>query len=111
MKIRGSGACVIMNAPRLKVHYRTMRINGNLAKALAETALAWPLLAPARSGRMGNEQNSPFGTIKARMGATHFLMKTMPRVATEMAPHVFAYNLTRVLSIMGVRPLMAAMQG
>ncbi len=53
----------------------------------------------------------PFGTIKARMGATHFLMKTMPRVAAEMALHVLAYNLTRVLNIMGVRPLMAAMQG
>ena len=33
----------------------------------------------------------PFGTIKARMGATHFLMKTLPRVATEMALHVLAY--------------------
>ena len=45
------------------------------------------------------------------MRATHFLMKTMPRVATEMALHVLAYNLTRVLNIMGVGPLMAAMQG
>ena len=51
----------------------------------------------------------PFGTIKARMGATHFLMKTLPRVASEMALHVLAYNLTRVMNIMGVRPLMAAM--
>ena len=44
----------------------------------------------------------PFGTIKARMGATHFLMKTLPRVASEMALHVLAYNLTRVMNIMGV---------
>ena len=51
----------------------------------------------------------PFGTIKARMGATHFLMKTLPKVTTEMALHVLAYNLTRVMNIMGVRPLMAAM--
>ena len=51
----------------------------------------------------------PFGTIKARMGATHFLMKTLPRVASEMALHVLAYNLTRVMNIMGIRPLMAAM--
>ena len=43
----------------------------------------------------------PFGTIKARMGATHFLMKTLPRVASEMALHVLAYNLTRVMNIMG----------
>jgi transposase len=52
----------------------------------------------------------PFGTIKARMGATHFLMKTLPRVASEMALHVLAYNLTRVMNIVGVRPLLAAMR-
>jgi transposase len=52
----------------------------------------------------------PFGTIKARMGATHFLMKTLPRVASEMALHVLAYNLTRVMNIMGIQPLLAAMR-
>jgi hypothetical protein len=52
----------------------------------------------------------PFGTIKARMGATHFLMKTLKRVSTEMALHVLAYNLTRVMNIMGIRPLLAAMR-
>jgi len=52
----------------------------------------------------------PFGTIKARMGATHFLMKTLPRVAAEMALHVLAYNMTRVLNIMGTKPLIAAMR-
>jgi hypothetical protein len=52
----------------------------------------------------------PFGTIKARMGATHFLMKTLPRVALEMALHVLAYNLTRVMNIMGIQPLVAAMR-
>ena len=52
----------------------------------------------------------PFGTIKARMGATHFLMKTLPKVATEMALHVLAYNMTRVMNIMGIKPLIAAMR-
>ena len=52
----------------------------------------------------------PFGTLKARMGATHFLMKTLPRVATEMALHVLAYNLTRVINIMGPGPLIAAIK-
>ena len=52
----------------------------------------------------------PFGTIKAGMGATHFLMKTLPRVAAEMALHVLAYNLTRVMNIIGIQPLMAAMR-
>jgi transposase len=52
----------------------------------------------------------PFGTIKARMGTTHFLMKTLPRVASEMALHVLAYNLTRVMNIIGVQPLLAAIR-
>jgi transposase len=52
----------------------------------------------------------PFGTLKMRMGATHFLMKRLPKVATEMALHVLAYNLTRVMNIVGVKPLIAAMQ-
>jgi transposase len=52
----------------------------------------------------------PFGTIKARMGATHFLMKTLPRVAGEMALHVLAYNLTRVMNIIGTKPLIAAIR-
>ena len=47
----------------------------------------------------------PFGTIKARMGATHFLMKTLQRVRTKMALHVLAYNLTRVINIFGIAPL------
>jgi len=50
----------------------------------------------------------PFGTMKARMGATHFLMKTLPKVTTEMALSVLAYNLTRVMNIVGVKPLIAA---
>ena len=50
----------------------------------------------------------PFGTMKARMGATHFLTKTLPKVAAEMALSVLAYNLTRVMNIVGAKPLMAA---
>jgi len=50
----------------------------------------------------------PFGTMKARMGATHFLTKTLPKVAAEMALSVLAYNLTRVMNIVGIKPLMAA---
>ncbi len=50
----------------------------------------------------------PFGTIKYWMGYTHFQMKTLKRVATEMALHVLAYNLKRVINIMGIRPLIAA---
>jgi hypothetical protein len=52
----------------------------------------------------------PFGTLKMRMGATHFLMKRLPKVASEMALHVLAYNFTRVMNIIGVKPLIAAMR-
>jgi transposase len=52
----------------------------------------------------------PFGTLKARMGATHFLMKRLRNVRTEMALSVLAYNLTRVMNILGIRPLMAAIR-
>jgi transposase len=52
----------------------------------------------------------PFGTLKMRMGATHFLMKRLPKVATEMALSVLGYNLTRVMNIMGVGALVAAMR-
>ena len=66
---------------------------------------------PERMRQRRETVEHPFGTIKARMGATHFLMKTLPRVAAEMALHVLAYNLTRVMNIMGVRPLTAAIRG
>ena len=52
----------------------------------------------------------PFGTIKFWMGYTHFQMKTLKRVGTEMALHVLAYNLKRVMNIIGIRPLIAAMK-
>ena len=52
----------------------------------------------------------PFATLKMRMGATHFLMKRLKNVATEMALNVLGYNLTRVLNIVGVKPLLAAMR-
>jgi hypothetical protein len=51
----------------------------------------------------------PIGTMKMRMGATHFLTKRLPKVATEMALHVLAYNLTRVMDIKGIQSLIAAM--
>ncbi len=50
----------------------------------------------------------PFGTIKCWMGYTHFQMKTLKKVGTEMALHVLAYNLKRVMNIMGIGPLIAA---
>jgi len=50
----------------------------------------------------------PFGTIKSWMGSTHFQMKTLKHVGTEMALHVLAYDMKRVMSILGVGGLMEA---
>jgi DDE family transposase len=52
----------------------------------------------------------PFGTLKAWMGATHFLTQTLDKVRTEMSLHVLAYNLKRMIMIFGVGPLMAAVR-
>jgi len=52
----------------------------------------------------------PFGTLKARMGATHFVTRTLPRVRTEMSLQVLAYNLKRMMAIMGRQSLMAALR-
>ena len=52
----------------------------------------------------------PFGTLKFWMGAVHFLMKTLARVRTEMSLHVLAYNLKRVMRILGIGEMLAAMK-
>jgi len=51
-----------------------------------------------------------FGTLKAWMGTSHFLTRTLPRVRTEMSLQVLAYNLKRASKISGVGPLIAPMQ-
>ncbi len=52
----------------------------------------------------------PFGTIKGWMGSTHFLTKTIEHVSTEMSLHVLAYNLKRVMNILGVESLIGAIR-
>jgi transposase len=52
----------------------------------------------------------PFGTIKSWMGASHFLTRTLERVGTEMSLHVLAYNLKRVMKLLGTGALMEAMR-
>ena len=52
----------------------------------------------------------PFGTLKAWMGATHFLTRTLAKLRTEMSLQVLAYNMKRMIQIFGVGPLMAALR-
>lgn len=51
-----------------------------------------------------------FGTLKAWMGATHFKTRTLEKVKTEMSLHVLAYNMKRMIAILGAQPLIAAMR-
>jgi transposase len=57
-----------------------------------------------------NTVEHPFGTIKSWMGYTHFQMRTLKKVGTEMALHVLAYNLKRVMNILGIGPLITAIR-
>jgi hypothetical protein len=52
----------------------------------------------------------PFGTLKAWMGSTHFLTKTLDRVSTEMSLHVLAYNMKRTMNILGTKTLIEAIR-
>ena len=52
----------------------------------------------------------PFGTIKAWMGATHFLTRIIERVSTEMSLHVLAYNIKRAIKLLGSEAMMTAMR-
>jgi hypothetical protein len=63
---------------------------------------------PDAMGRQTAEH--PFGTIKCWMGATHFLTKKLPKVATEMALNVLACNMKRVMAMLGVGALLEGMQ-
>jgi hypothetical protein len=63
---------------------------------------------PALMGLRRSTVEHPFGTIKAWMGATHFRMRRLRNVRTEMAFHVLAYNIKRMISLIGVRGLLAA---
>ena len=52
----------------------------------------------------------PFGTLKMWMGATHFLTRTLARVRTEMSLHVLAYNLKRVMQILGIGEMLRVLR-
>jgi len=66
------------------------------------------LLGEAYTVRRSTAEH-PIGTIKGWMGATHFLTKWLPKVATEMALNVLAYNIKRVMAIIGVAGLLEAL--
>ncbi len=79
-------------------------------EAVLEAAEARLDREPERMRTRRETVEHPFGTLKAWMGSTHFLTKTLKHVSTEMSLHVLAYNFKRVLAILGVKPLLHAIQ-
>jgi hypothetical protein len=103
--------CVSPLCAQATLHHRratARRIARWEHEEVLETVQKRPDKNPQAMRQRRETAEHPFGTLKMRMGATHFLMKRLPKVATEMALHVLAYNLTRVMNIMGIQPLMAA---
>jgi hypothetical protein len=77
-----------------------------LDRAQARLNANWDMMA-VRSATVEH----PFGTLKSWMGHTHFLTKTLARVKTEMSLHVLAYNMKRMIRIVGIKPMITAIQG
>jgi len=65
---------------------------------------------PERMAARRNTVEHPFGTLKCWMGYTHFQTRTLEHVSTEMSLHVLAYNLKRMINMMGIRSLIDAVQ-
>ena len=79
-------------------------------EAVVEAAEARLDREPERMRTRRETVEHPFGTLKCWMGSTHFQMKTLKHVRTEMSLHVLAYNFKRVLAMLGVKPLLNAIQ-
>ena len=78
-------------------------------EAVLETVQARLDHHPEKMAVRRSTAEHPFGTIKCWMGATHFLTKRLLKVSTEMALNVLAYNMKRVMAIIGVAGLLEAM--
>ena len=92
------------------VHIATIVIGLLIAIGLEQTVEYFHHRHEVREARKALAAEHVFGTLKSWMGATHFLMKRLPNVRTEMSLHVLAYNLKRAMQILGVVPLMKAMR-
>ena len=79
-------------------------------EAIVEIALEDLAQHPETIGLRKQTVEHTFGTIKSWMGATHFLTRTLNRVQTEMSLHVLAYNMKRVMNLLGVIPLTEALR-
>lgn len=88
--------------------YRRVRrwVHEDVLDRMEKRLIDNPLASRIRRGTVEH----PFGTFKSWMGSTHFQMKTIPKVSTEMSLHALAYNLKRMLAILGTGGLIQAIQ-
>ena len=89
--------------------YTERRVSRWEHEAVLETVQARLDHHPEKMTVRRSTAEHPFGTIKCWMGWTHFLTKTLPKVSTEMALNVLAYNMKRVMAIIGVAGLLEAL--
>ena len=90
-----------------------IEISGTVAFAIsgAFSAMQKRLdLLPNAMGIRRRTVEHVFGTLKSWMGSTHFLTKTLKNVRTKMSLCVLAYNMKRMIQIMGIEPLIAAIR-
>jgi hypothetical protein len=92
---------------RLKDKIASLREQMRKYKALVQERLD---RAPQSMRIRRQTAEHPLGTIKAWMGATHFRLRTLEKVSAEMSLHVLAYNLKRMIAILGTQPLIQAMR-
>jgi len=104
----------ICRACTLREHCTTSRQSRRVRRweheELVDTIEARLDAAPEMMQLRRQSVEHPFGTLKAWMGATHFLTKTLPRVRAEMSLQVLAYNMKRVMNLLGVGAVIEAMQ-
>ena len=89
--------------------YTERRVSRWEYEAVLETVQARLDHHPEKMTMRRSTAEHPFGTIKCWMGWTHFLTKRLPKVSTEMALNVLAYNMKRVMAIIGVGGLLEAL--
>ncbi len=105
-----SSACVSCSMKSKCTTGKERRISRWEHEAILDTVETRLEQAPEMMKVRRSTVEHPFGTIKYWMGSTHFQMKTLKHVSTEMSLHVLAYNMKRVIKILGARQLIAAIQ-
>ena len=105
-----ASACVSCSMKSKCTTGKNRRISRWEHEAILDTVEARLEQAPEMMKVRRSTVEHPFGTIKYWMGATHFQMKTLKHVGTEMSLHVLAYNIKRVINILGTKQLIEAIQ-